>query len=390
MIVKIVDDRVIVVLSALAAVIIYFYANFNGLGLTNDSLQYWEKSIIFAETHSFTAIGFNPVLPFQSLEIVLLAVFGHQSQTVFWCLHALFLGGTVFIHLMIAKGIFSSTKTLFIYAASLVFSTPLLMVHSFLWTEPLFIFLVSLQWYFLWRFFQVKTWKTFLIILLIAALYCWQRKSGMLFCLGLALAFSLHYAAGWKQIAGSILVLGLLIFTLWGGFGTPNFIGEFPKVSSFATNLGNYSNALSAWLLPLPMNYPIRAGLSLLLFVFAGYILWQVLPGVANEKKPYFTSIITIVLTYLVIRHFYDRPFFDEADRFLAPVYPGIFFLLIFAIEQFVLHTQRPILKLCIPVILALWLIYPAMRTFKNAKLWHNRSKIPLLIKEETRRTDKK
>ena len=390
MIIKIVDNRVIILISVLAAVGIYFYANFNGLGLTHDSIQYWKKSIVFADTHSFKKIGYTTFFPFQSLEIVLLSIFGVNAQVIFKYLHALLLGGTVFIHLMIAKEIFSNSKTLFIYAATLIFSTPLLMVHSFLWTEPLFIFLVSLQWYLLWQFFHHKTLKTFVAILLVTILYCWQRKAGMLFCLGLILAFTVHFVSSKKQISGILIVLLFLIFVLYGGLGTPNFIGELPDVSSLPLNLKNYSGALSAWIFPLPLNYWIRTGLFALILIFIGYLLNKTLLDISEEKRAYISGIIIIVLTYLVIRHFYDRPDFDEADRFLAPIYPGIFFLVIFAMEQLVLKTRRDILRLILPVIAALWLTYPVIRTFKNAKLWHNRTKIPLLIKEEIQPIHKK
>lgn len=390
MIVKIVDNRFILALSVLSTVVIYFYANLKGLGLTHDSYQYWEKSVIFARNHSFKEIGFTTFFPFQSLEIVMLSIMGTNAQMTLKYLHAFFLGGTVFIHLMVAKEMFSSKKMLVIYAATLIFSTPLLMVHSFIWTEPLFIFLVSLQWYLLWLFFQRKTFNRLVAILFISLLYCWQRKAGMLFSLGLLLALTTHFVSSKKQILAIFTALALLIFILYGGLGTPNFIGEFPLLSSFSVNLQNYSDALSAWLFPLPLNYRLRVGIFTLLVIFMGYLLWKTWPEIQEEKRSYITGIVFIILTYLVIRHFYDRPHFDEADRFLAPIYPGVFFLLIFAMERFVLNTRQKILRLVLPVIMALWLTYPVIRTLKNAKMWHNRNKIPLLIEEKIQRVDKK
>lgn len=149
-------------------------------------------------------------------------------------------------------------------------------------------------------------------------------------------------------------------------------------------------DALSAWLFPLPLNYRLRVGIFTLLVIFMGYLLWKTWPEIQEEKRSYITGIVFIILTYLVIRHFYDRPHFDEADRFLAPIYPGVFFLLIFAMERFVLNTRQKILRLVLPVIMALWLTYPVIRTLKNAKMWHNRNKIPLLIEEKIQRVDKK
>ena len=90
MIVKIVDNRFILALSVLSTVVIYFYANLKGLGLTHDSYQYWEKSVIFARNHSFKEIGFTTFFPFQSLEIVMLSIMGTNAQMTLKYLHAFF------------------------------------------------------------------------------------------------------------------------------------------------------------------------------------------------------------------------------------------------------------------------------------------------------------
>ena len=383
-------EHTIMAMAVSAALAIYFYANVHGLGFTYDSVHYLKKSIIFAENHSLQEIGFNGLFPFQSLEIVLLSFFGDHALIVMKYLHALLLGGAILMHLIIAKDFFKNRKTLAYYAGTLVFSTPLLMVHCFLWTEPLFIFFVSLQWYLLWRFFQHKTLQTLIFILLISILYCLQRKAGMLFSLGLVLAFITNFVSSKKQILVILIFLALSIIILYGELGTSNLIGELPVLSSFPVNLKNYSNALSAWIFPLPLNYWIRTGLFISISVFVGFIFWKTLPKIPTEKKTYITSIIIIILTYLVIRHFYFRPHFHEADRFLAPIYPGIFFLFIFVIEHVVLKTRQSIVKLILPVLMALWLTYPVIRTLKNAQLWHNRTKNPLLIKEKTQDTNKK
>ena len=385
-----INQKVIILISVLMAMIICLFANSNGLGMTHDSIQYWEKSIIFKNTWSLRKAGFTTFLPFQSLEVVLLSILGANALTIMKYLHVLFLGGTVFIHLTIAKEIFKHTKTLIIYALTLVFSTPLLMVHSFLWTEPLFIVLVSLQWYMLWRFFQRKTSKVLVAILLISVIYCWQRKAGMLFSLGLIVVFIAHFASSKKKLAGILVAISLAIFILYGGLGTTNFIGEHPALSSIPLNLKNYFGALGGWIFPLPLNYWIRTGLFVFLLVVIALVLKKTLPEMEERRKSYIRGIIIIILTYVVIRHFYPRPHADEADRFLAPIYPGMFFLIIFVWECVLLKTRKAAFRLILPVILALWLIYPVIRTFKNAKQWHNRTKIPLLIKKEIQPMHKK
>ncbi len=383
-------DQTIMVLAVFMALAIYFYANINGLGLTNDSLQYLHKSIVFAENHSLKEIGFPGLFPFQSLEIVLLSLLGDQALIAMKYLHAILLGGTVFIHLIIAFEILSTPKVRIIYAVILTFSTPSLMVHSFLWTEPLFIFLISSQWYLLWRFFQHKNFKTMLLLLLISVLYCWQRKAGMLFSLGLVLALVRYFSFSRKQILIIFTGLLILILGLYGTFGTANLIGERPVLSSIPLNFKNYFGALSAWILPLPLNPWLRIGVLVVVIIYMSYWLWKTIPAMPEPIKAYLSSILIIVLTYFIIRHFYHRPHSDEADRFLAPVYPGVFFLIIFVMEQIILKTDRHIRKLVFSVMLILWLAYPVVRTFKNAELWHKRTKSPLLIKEQIQAIHKK
>ena len=383
-------NPMIIAPSVLMAVMMYFYANVNGLGLTHDSIQYLKKSIVFADTDSLEEIGFTSIFPFQSLEIVLLSIFGDHVLIVMKYLHAFLLGGTIFIHLTIGLKMFSTTEMRIIYAFILTFGTPLLMVHSFLWTEPLFIFLLSVQWYLLWYFFQYKNLKTLIGILLISVLYCWQRKAGMLFSLGLVLALTTHFSSSKKQIIIVFTSLLLSIFALYGAFGTGNLIGEQPVASSIPLNLKNYFGALSGWIFPLPLNYWLRVGLLMIIIMYVGYSLWNNIPKIPESQRAYIRSILIIILTYFIIRHFYYRPHSDEADRFLAPVYPGVFFLIIFVIEQITLKTGRHIHKVVFTVILTVWLAYPVVRTFKNVELWHNRTKNPLLLKEKTQPIHKK
>ncbi|MDN5214369.1 hypothetical protein QQ020_19980 [Fulvivirgaceae bacterium BMA12] len=383
-------DQMIIVLALFAASALYFYANINGLGLTNDSLRYLNQSIAFAENHSLSEIGFRNVFPFQSLEIVLLSFLGDHSLTVMKYLHVFLLGGTIFIHLIIAFEILSTAKMRIAYAVTLTFSTPLLMVHSFLWTEPLFILLTSFQWYLLWRFFQHKNLKILLLILLISILYCWQRKAGMLFSLGLVLALVRYFSFSGRQILIIFASLLMLILVLYGTIGTVNLIGERPVLSSIPLNFKNYFGALSGWILPLPLNLWLRIGVLIVAIICISYWLWKTIPTMPEPLKAYLSSILIIVLTYFVIRHFYHRPHSDEADRFLAPLYPGVFFLIIFVMEQIILKTDHHIRKLVFSVMLILWLAYPVARTFKNAELWHNRTKNPLLIKGQIQAIHKK
>jgi hypothetical protein len=223
-----------------------------------------------------------------------------------------------------------------------------------------------------------------ILIAFISILACWQRKAGMLFSLGILLVFIIHFSPGWRlRFIGIILLIVSLVF-LYGYFGTPNMIGERPGLSFFVTNLDNFSNAISAWFLPL--SFPWRARMAMLVIILS-VLIWGVHNYYVNateKEKVYLLTLIIVASAYLIVRMFYQRPHFDEADRFLSPVFPTFWILVSLTLKSIHKHLFTRKSKVVFSIILLLWLFYPTIRIVKNAHSWHNRSKKPLTLKKET------
>lgn len=370
------------ILAIVIGICLLYYTTSNGLVITDDSYYYLSKAQQFAVVKSFHAIGFKTIFPFQTLEIYIIYLFGEHWEPGIRLLNYFCWTGTFSLNILIAKQLFKKELSVVFFGGLMLFSTPYLMVHSFLWTEPLFILLLSLQLYLLWSFIQSRNAYLLIPILLLSIVYCWQRKAGMLFSVGItfSLIFLLIKSNGLK--IGIISILIIATFLLYGGFGFPNQIGELPFIDGIGVNLYNYFATLSAWILPMPLNYNIRIGLLLLLIIGYGYYLQKIRTSVDPQKFYFLLCLITIFIIYFGIRQFYYRPNYHEAERFLAPLYALFFFFIIFVTEHISLHKYHRRLGFTFFMILLLWFAYPITRTIKNARLWHNHNKKSLSIKE--------
>ncbi len=366
----------------MAGYIMLYHAMGNGLVLTDDSFVYLEKANVFAEKRSFRALGFTTFFPFQSLQIYILYLLGEKWSIGIQLLNTACWTGTILTYYFLARRTFKQPAYAYIFLITLTFSTPLIMVHSFLWTEPLFILLVSLQILLIREFILSKHYYLLIPLLLLSLLYCWQRKAGMVFSLAV-IVIMIHLLTKnnrLKIILYSLITISILILYGLGGI-IPNQIGELPDLSSITINLHNYQSAISAWILPFPLNVWFRIFILVLIVSLIIVFFRKIKSDVEQPVLKFVRSLVIIFVLYLVIRHFFHRLHFHEADRFLAPIYPIFFFLIIFVIDRItLLHFPKKLAYILLAVT-SIWLAYPIVRSIKNADLWHNHPKKSLAIK---------
>lgn len=355
---------------------LHAYANWNGLGLTDDSYAYLNQAQFFRETGSFRTGEIHPLFPFQSFLIVVIALFTDAKAGVSYMnvMNAILLAGNFILLMTVATKVFSKFSYILFSALVIISSTPLLLVHSFLWTEPFFIFSVTLLMLLLIEHIRKQSFLTYAGFIFLFLLLFIQRKAGLLFFVGTSLGFIL-FLNSWPRIWKMITIVGciLLIIILYRF----NLIGETPQVSNFWESTIDYVDFLSAWLLPLNFPIWIRVVVFLGLLTFIGVSVFRK----NNEEKisKFLKILFTVFVTYCTIRLFFFRPDPSEMDRYLTPVF-AIFFILLFASIERILRNSSQGIRQVTMALFVLWLLYPVLRTVKNSTLWHNR--LPATLSE--------
>lgn len=348
--------------------ILYVYANMNGLGLTPDSYMYLKQAEFFDQNFSFIANEVHPLFPFQTFLIVVLSFFPDAASGLKYMsiIQAFLLVGNFILLTVLAGRIFVKPVYVFLFAGVIVFSTPLLMVHSFLWTEPFFIFTVSVLLWLIFKHMQQPSYRNYVILFFLLVLLCLQRKAGLLFIAGTALGLILFLSSFSFRIKLILVLSGLTLVTLLYAF---DVVGELPVIGNFWNHVRDYADFLSAWLLPLSVPFLIR-----IVFLVGAlfFITVTLFTQNKNSTSLFLKVLFSIFATYCFVRLFYFRPDRSEMDRYLAPIFP-IFFLLLFSSIEYRLEKCSMKVRTVVLALLFLWLTYPAIRTIKNTFLWHDR-----------------
>jgi hypothetical protein len=359
----------VLIIGSILLLALHAYANWNGLGLTDDSYAYVSQAHFFQETGTFRKGEIHPLFPFQAFLIVVLAVFTDSKAGVNYMnvVNAILLTGNFILLMIVASKVFSNFVYVLIFALVIITSTPLLLVHSFLWTEPFFILSITLLMLLLIEHIRRPSILTYAAFVFLFLLLFIQRKAGLLFFTGTGLGFIL-FLNSWPRVWKILIIAGCLLLIII--FYRFDLIGEAPRVSNFWESTVAYVDFLSAWLLPLNFPIWIRVVVFVGLLSFVGVSIFR---GDYEEKISKFLKILfTVFVSYCIIRLFFFRPDPSEIDRYLAPVFPIFFILLLASIDSVLRNASLRIRQVTIALIV-LWLLYPALRTVKNATLWHTR-----------------
>src|SRR6478752_1917656 len=116
----------VLILGYILLLALHVYANWNGLGLTDDSYAYLNHAQFFRETGSFREGEIHPLFPFQSFLITVLSLFadsktGLSSMNV---MNACLLIGNFALLVIVASKVYDTFVYVLLFAAVIVTSTP--------------------------------------------------------------------------------------------------------------------------------------------------------------------------------------------------------------------------------------------------------------------------
>jgi hypothetical protein len=366
--------RLIVPTGITFAVVSQLYSTVCGLGLTFDSNMYLEGARYLQSselTWAFNHLIFQYKPPLYPL---LLAVFSLDSMRV---VNTILLSLTLLSIAILFDAILKSRvyKTLgFLIVASF---TPLIMVHVYLWTEPLFLFILFGSILLYVKYYESKDLTILIVLGVLSIFLSLIRHVGIFFILGYFLAILLDNSnKKWKAFL--YLVIGSSGFVIWnllimvGGFYDRILTFSAPIRSNSFVRLDNiflFLNGSSLWILPnnLPAWFRISVLIALIILLSIG--LFKVI-----KRNPQSTlkGFVIIIVTYYILMHLAFKLYISSEERYLVPIFPLFILVALSTIE--VLKEKIGVKFSIVKLIIFLWLFYPVVRTVKNAMFWHDKN----------------
>ncbi len=313
---------------------LFAWANAYGLGLTYDAYLYLELSKQLHEGH-WNAPGLIIKPPLYPLFL------GYWSPGYWTLMNGICLAVTTGV--MAWMGSFLQCPWWrWGFWLALALATPMYLVHAFLWTEPLFmaVLTMALGAWLQYQHTRRSLWllPAILFLLLLPGI----RLAAWLMILPALLFLTLKHGRRYQQL----LFIGLLILLPFGWWSL--FPESFVRRSTnllapfrgdwvrYLDNADSYLKGLGLWLVPLALPDLLiqLGGIALLLLV-----VWLVVHY--QPKHPVMTLPSVVFLGYYLLLHLVFRVPFYSAERYLAPLYPWLLLNVFWYLDRQAAYRSR-------------------------------------------------
>jgi hypothetical protein len=351
---------------------LWVYSTWCQLGITYDSLDYlhaaqtWRDSQTLYNANGQIYLERTPLYP-------LILSCGGMPWAKF--LHFLALGINLWLWSRISYQHFQTSYFRYWLLTSLAVATPILLIHSFLWSEALFLGLLSAMIYGLKRYLQTANLIYFYALIMGGFGLCLMRNTGIFIIGGMALC-ALFTKKSIIPILISTLISasGWIIWTIYAISQKSLQYHPLFRVlgQDFDLNIWESGFCVSAWFLPIQIPTYLRLIFLLFILTFIAYTFFR-----ENSNKNEVNLLIIKYLLSIIIAYFggvcilAQSNGIHEAERYWAVMYPLFFYLLGWSGERLYLNLSRIYWKQIFVVFLLIWLLYPFSRTLKNTAQWH-------------------
>ncbi|HET8860784.1 hypothetical protein [Marivirga sp.] len=349
--------------------ILFWIANFFGLGNTSDSMLYNEIAEEINSKSFFLVEGFKikpPVFP------LIISVIGEQNMV--WLNFLCLLGIQSF-------GVFWSRRITnrflrHLFLIIVIFSTPHLLISSFLWTEPLFLFTLLLVFYFLDKFQHTTQLKFLIPAIILIVILPFIRFAGVfliipLFVVQLATLKNKKIAFFSFLFLLSLIVVWVCIFNegfirRWDRFTYLFFSG---KLSHLEFNLYSYSKALSSWFFPYVIEGVFSRLLSVMILLAVIYKASR-LYFISRANVLFLAPLLFFVYYFLMMSIF--KVEYYAAERYLAIFYFLIMLNLFLQIDIYFKSIESVYFRRGVYFTIIIFAVYNLLRTLKNVYFWYD------------------
>jgi 4-amino-4-deoxy-L-arabinose transferase-like glycosyltransferase len=347
----------LLILIALVGLGLLLWATRWGIGTSPDSIAYikaardfWAESVIVANP----ALIFRP--PFYPMLLAAVSLVGMDPFITARWLNAILYAVNILLVGMIIRQYQPRSAWLAILGALLMlFANPLLEIHAYAWSEPLFILLGYLGLLLLANYVEHEKKGYLLLAAVLLGLALLTRYAGVAFLATAALSLLLLGRQSWGRRLGTAVLFGLvavlpLLLWLARHIGSDRLAGGRAFVFHPAGR-GHFWQAVytfSDWL-QAPLVSPGFLRVALLVGV-AGAAVALLLHRFATPRRqhnviPSIYKILLLLLPVYILFLLISISFLDAAtpldNRILSPLYPALVMLGLYALEELFQQSQR-------------------------------------------------
>ncbi len=342
-------DQRLIIGFAIAAGILLCYGIFPHIGKTFDSFLYLDaaEKLTTEGLYHKTFDSFPPLYPvilfLLDTNLIMVSIFNIMCWGLFQ-----------FLMLSISLPQIEDRFVKVCFAVTILFGTPIFLVHNFVWAEPPYLVLIALS---LWIIQQSEDRVGSLPLILIGVVSL--KYIGI--AAVLAFGFVKFHKAGWKEALKltlppmfAFVLLQIHTFLLRSDLSRMELTEDLDLVSNVVT----MGQEVGHWFYPWPIHWTIGFVISLVVLALS---IWSWLKSDGALKYGY-----TLVVAFYLIVLFKGDLIIDDVERYLAPVYPFFIFL------TFSLFKERLRISLLYQAIVAAITLYTILRTVRNCLQWHD------------------
>ncbi|MBX2840535.1 MAG: hypothetical protein KTR26_02090 [Flammeovirgaceae bacterium] len=349
-------------------ILVYLFATECGIRRTNDSLYYLAAAKSFANSFQFIGPNNEPYILWPPLYPIILSFFQPDPHAFVKVFNLVCLIASLFTWNKIREKYLPSYWGKF-YFLIITFSTPIILVHLFVWSEPLFLFLSGLYILSSQKFIEEGKARMFYYAIPFGFLMMLQRTAGLFIIAGFFLGLLLFERKLLIKNIWAIVIHGVLVLSGWCSWLIYNFYlrGEKEAVFFFSDTPRNPENAkiylssITSYFLPLQIPgavYLVWISLAILFIFFS-----------LNFKMPVFHKIMWI--TFMLYMVSLLTMHFNDAHRYPVILMPFFLISVIFQLKKLKEKLGKLGGKIVI-VGLGLWFIYPLVRIIYHTFHWHD------------------
>jgi hypothetical protein len=359
---------------------LWFVMSQHGIGISPDSAGYLAVASNLIEGKGFVSYSGEPLIvhpPLYPLAVATLSfLFGLELTTSALVLNLLLIASTAFVSGNLTFLVTNSFLVSLFVCFSIILGIPIFQVFIYAWSEPTFIFFLSVAFLYLVKFIEYRDKIYLLVSSVFVSLACTTRYAGIFilisFIIFLVFIFRKDIVKRRNEIYTFLFISSFPLY-LWGMRNyilSRTFFGRSRNpLHSFSEHSLGFVNAVTSWFI-FPVNYFQNKTLLFLVAFLLIFILLVIgVKEIANLKV---LSLVVFIFLYLLLLFIACVSTHQNLidNRLLSPIFIPLGIVLIdFFYRRICLQLMDKISKRVRPwlVVLGLiaWFTYPAISTLK-------------------------
>jgi hypothetical protein len=353
--------------------LLYSISTFHGNKMSSDSEWYLSIAKNISKKGELVGPKGVEIIYWPPLYPLILSLGSNNLFDFIRVLHLVVFLGSTLTWLSIARE-FLSFSALKVYAFFLCLSTPLLMIHVFIWSEAFFLFFLSGYLFFLLKYLNGNGYLS----LLVSSIFCFfmilQRNAGFFIALPVTACLIILTCCSYRNFLNYVVhfTIGVSGGALWNykkliKENNEHVIGELLPYFSLKRNFFLVFKEIYLLFAPNILTTLFSIILSILMLTVL-VLLWK-------KTRNSFIRVISVLLSFYLFTWIIIPAHVDNISRFIAIILPLLYLVIIYFFQIYRTTLSSAFLKLIVILLVASFL-YQGARVGYNAWRWGLKSSI--------------